>query len=134
MSDWKSRCVSAADAVSAVKPGDHVFVGSACATPRALVHALETREDGPSDVELVHFLTDGVVSELGGTPYTRYHHRVFFIGSDVRAVAKDGKVDYVPVSVAQVWRLLEFGRLPLDVAFLQVSPPDAEGRCSLGVS
>jgi acyl-CoA hydrolase/RimJ/RimL family protein N-acetyltransferase len=126
--------VSAEEAVQCVRAGDHVFVGTACATPRTLVRALEAREDWPSDVELVHFLTDGVVSELGGEPYTRYHHRVFFVGSDVAGVASQGKVDYVPISIAQIWRLLEFGRLPLDVAFLQVAPPDADGRCSLGVS
>src|SRR5262249_49393307 len=80
----------------------------------------------------VHFLTDGAVAELGGEPYTRYRHRVFWVGSDVKGVAPQGKVDYVPVSIAQVWRLLEFGRLPLDVAFIQVAPPDADGRCSLG--
>jgi acyl-CoA hydrolase/RimJ/RimL family protein N-acetyltransferase len=134
MDDWRSRCVSAEDAVAIVKPGDHVFVGSACATPRALVRALETSERWPADVQLVHFLTDGVVSQLGGEPYTRYQHRVFFVGSDVRQVASSGKVEYIPISVAQVYRLIEFGGLRLDVAFIQVSPPGADGMCSLGVS
>src|SRR5512143_2441412 len=134
MHDWRSRCVPPGQAVAVVRPGDHVFLGSACATPRTLIRALEAREDWPSDVELVHFLTDGAIPELGGEPYTRYHHRVFFVGTDVRGVAAQGKVDYIPVSIAQVWRLIEFGRLPLDVAFVQVAPPDGDGRCSLGVS
>jgi acyl-CoA hydrolase/RimJ/RimL family protein N-acetyltransferase len=58
----------------------------------------------------------------------------FFVGSDDRAAAADGAAEYVPVSLAQVPRLIENRRIPIDVAFIQVSPPDASGFCSLGVS
>jgi len=132
--DWRSRETSAAAAVAGIRPGASVFVGTACATPRTLVHALEASEERLADVELVHFLTDGVVPELGGDPYSRFRHRVFFVGTDVRPLVAEGKAEYVPISAAQVHRLIENGRLPIDVAFVQVAPPDAEGRCSLGVS
>ena len=69
---WRDRCVSAERAVSTIKPGSHVFVGSACATPRTLVHALETGRSFPSDVQLVHFLTDGVVPRSAEGARTRY--------------------------------------------------------------
>ena len=63
---------------------------------------------------------------------TRYRHRVFFVGSDVRDLAASGRLDYVPICLEEVPRLLASGRLPIDVALLQVSPPDARGFVSLG--
>ena len=131
---WRDRLVSASEAVAGVRSGDHVFVGTACATPRELVAALEDLDAPVSDLQLVHFLTDGVVPVYKGGPSTRFRHRVFFVGSDTRAFVEKGKVDYVPVSIAQVPRLIADGRIPIDVALIQVSPPDEEGNCSLGVS
>ncbi len=131
---WRSRVVTAEAAASTVKPGDRVFLGSACATPRRLVRALERLPDTPAGVRLFHFLTDGAVDELAGEPYTRFPHRVFYVGRDMRGIAPLGKLDYVPISVTRVPALLESGRLGVDVAFVQLSPPDEDGSCSLGVS
>jgi acyl-CoA hydrolase/RimJ/RimL family protein N-acetyltransferase len=134
--DWRDRQVSAAEAVSVVSPGDKVFVGSACATPRTLVDALE-RFKRPG-VVLVHFLTDRVGT--GAPPHTKYRHRVFYVGRDVRAlhdvraVRESGLVEYVPLSLEDVSRLFDSGQVPLDVAMVQVAPPDPDGTCSLGVS
>ncbi len=132
--DWRQRAVPAAEAVRAVRSGDHVYVGSACATPRRLIRALEDRDEPPSGVRYVHFLTDGAVPELPGGPYSRYRHRTFFVGSDMRALAGTGRLDYIPVPASQIHRLLTTGRIPVDVAMVQVAPPDGDGRCSLGVS
>src|ERR1700750_829020 len=85
-SGWTDRLVSAEEAVSVVRPGDQVFVGSACATPRSLVEALE-RLSRPG-VALVHFLTDRVGT--GDPPHTNYRHRVFYAGRDVRALHQSG--------------------------------------------
>ncbi len=134
MIDWKSRGVSAEEAVRSVRPGQRVFVGSACATPRTLIHALEDSDDPPAGVQLIHFLTDGAVPVYPGGPFTMFQHQVFFVGSDTRSVMSSGKIDYVPISVNQVHRLIENGRIPIDVAFVQLSPPDDKGYCSLGVS
>ena len=90
-------------------------------------------QPGQSDLEFVSFLTTSAV--LGETHAgTRYRHRTFFVGSDVRDLAGSGRLDYVPISLEEVPRLLASGRLPIDVAMLQVSPPDARGFVSLGVS
>src|SRR6516165_2257186 len=129
-SNWHDRVVSADEAVSVVRPGDKVFVGSACATPRSLVGALE-RLSRPG-VVLVHFLTDRVGT--GDPPRTRYRHRVFYAGRDVRALAESGWVDYLPMSLSDVPRLFRNGQIPLDVAMIQVAPPDPDGTCSLGIS
>ncbi len=127
---WHDRQVSALEAVSVVRPGDRVFVGSACATPRTLVDALEElRRPG---VVLVHFLAQGVGT--GDPPETGYRHRVFYVGTDVRALHDSNQVEYVPVSLPDVPRLFDNGQLPLDVALVQVAPPDPDGTCSLGIS
>jgi acyl-CoA hydrolase/RimJ/RimL family protein N-acetyltransferase len=134
--DWLDRQVSAAEAVSVVRPGDKVFVGSACATPRGLVEALE--QSKRPGVVLVHFLTDRVGT--GDPPHTNYRHRVFYVGrdvralQDVRALRESGVVEYVPLSLGEVPKLFRSGQIPLDVAMVQVAPPDPDGTCSLGVS
>jgi len=129
-SGWNDRLVSAEEAVSVVRPGDQVFVGSACATPRSLVEALERlRRPG---VALVHFLTDRVGT--GDPPRTNYRHRVFYAGRDVRALHQSGLVEYLPLSLGDVPELFRNGQIPLDVAMIQIAPPDPDGSCSLGIS
>src|SRR4051794_4701781 len=129
--DWHERQVAADEAVSVVQPGDKVFVGSACATPRTLVGALEElRRPG---VVLVHFLTTWMGT--GDPRKTAYRHRVFYVGTNERdLLGPTRKVEYLPLSLPDVPRLFENGQLPLDVAMVQVAPPDPDGTCSLGVS
>ena len=129
------KICTAGAAVVHVRPGDHVFVGTACATPRALTAALENVDYAPADVELVHFLTDHAVPHNAqGEATTRYRHRSFFVGNDMRAAVRQGLADYVPLSIARVPQLISIGRITVDVAFIQVSLPDAFGYVSLGVS
>jgi acyl-CoA hydrolase/RimJ/RimL family protein N-acetyltransferase len=129
---YRSRQVSAAEAVSLIRPGQRVFIGTACATPRVLVDALERLVHPPEGVELLHFLTDRV--GIGDPPATKYRHRVFYVGRDVRAMLGSGQVEYLPLSLADVPRLIQSGRMPIDVALVQVAPPDPDGTCSLGIS
>ena len=131
---WRDRAVTAQQALAGTASGDRVFIGTACATPRTLIEALEDASQPWSDLELVHFLTDGAVPVYNDKPFTRFRHRVFFVGSDTREMVKKGKADYVPISVSQVRHLIDIGRIPIDLALIQVSPPDEEGMCSLGVS
>ncbi len=130
-----AKLMNAADAVAQVRPGDHVFIGTACATPRVLVAALEALDYAPADVELLHFLTDHAVPhDAAGQATTRYRHRSFFVGEDMRAAVRQGLADYVPLSVARVPALIAIGRIQVDVAFIQVSLPDEFGYVSLGIS
>jgi acyl-CoA hydrolase len=85
-----------------------------------------------SGVVLVHFLTDRVGT--GDPPRTRYRHRVFYVGRDVRALGVSDWVEYLPLSLADVPKLFRNGQIPLDVAMIQVAPPDPDGTCSLGIS
>ena len=128
---WRERAVSPEEAVSGIRPGSRVFIGSACATPRALLAALEGDPDRPAGIELVHFLTDGAAAQPGTVGF---RHRAWYVGSDMRSVSDAGRLDYVPMSLAAVPQLLSAGLLSFDVAFVQVAPPDEAGICSLGVS
>jgi acyl-CoA hydrolase/RimJ/RimL family protein N-acetyltransferase len=130
--DWRNRLTSAAEAVSVVRPGDQVFIGSACATPRTLVDALEQLGSPPPGAALVHFLTDRVAGSV--SPTTNYRHRVFYVGRDVLALAESGQIEYIPVSLPDVPALFGNGRIPVDIALIQVAPPDEDGNCSLGIS
>jgi len=81
-----------------------VFLGTACATPRSLIRALESSEEKVFDVKLIHFLTDGAIPMKDGIPMTRFQHKVFFVGSDIREAIKKGKAEYIPISIAQLPR------------------------------
>ncbi len=122
------------EAVSVIKPGNQVFIGTACATPQKLVEALENLNPQLPDVTLLHFLTTGAVKHEQGKPLTRFRHKCFFVGSDVRLAAAQGLAEYIPISLTQVPKLFENRRIPIDVMMVQVTPPDAFGNVSLGVS
>ena len=122
---YASKRLTPEQAAELVKPGNRVFVGTACATPRTLIRALEQVRFTPPDVELIHFLTtDTIAHDAQGAPVTKYRHQCFFVGMDMREAVKRGQAEYLPVSIAAVPELFNIGRFPLDVAFIQVSPPD----------
>ena len=127
--DWRARAVTATDAVATIRAGEHVFIGTACATPRELVDALEALSPPPAGVVLTHFLTDRV-----GAEGTRYRHRVFYVGRDLRGLRDPTRLEYVPLSLPDLPALMNSGRMPVDVALVQVAPPDEAGMCSLGIS
>ena len=122
--------MTAAQAVELVRPGDRVWVGSACGTPRALLAALNDLPVPLPGVRLVHFLADGVTVD----GVARYPQEVLFVGSELRGLTRSGQVDYVPVSLSEVPSLVARGQHRVDVALLQVAPPDEQGMCSLGVT
>jgi acyl-CoA hydrolase/GNAT superfamily N-acetyltransferase len=131
---YSAKLVDAATAVRRVTRGSHVFIGSGCAEPQCLVAALAARGEELSDTEILHILT------LGVAPYTapkfsgRFRHNAFFIGANVRDAVLEGQADYTPVFLSEVPRLFRTGRVRIDVALIQVSPPDRSGHCSYGIS
>jgi len=132
---YARKVTSAADALATLPKGGHVFVGTASATPRHLTHTLETMPDPPADIELVHFITSGAVPhDAEGRATTRFRHRTFFVGTDMRAAVRQGLAEYVPMSIARVPELVRIGRIRVDAALVQVSPPDEFGYVSLGIS
>jgi acyl-CoA hydrolase/GNAT superfamily N-acetyltransferase len=99
-----------------------------------LLRALDALDPPPAGVQLVHFLTDGATGEGDQGDRNPFRHRAFYVGTDMRKLATSTRVDYVPISLAEVPRLVARGQLVFDTALLQVSPPNRAGMCSLGVS
>ena len=130
----RDKLTTVEKALARIRPGDHVFVGSACATPRTLLQGLEKVKRNLADVELFHFLTDGAAPSSENNHRDQLRHKIFFVGTDMREPVKQGLADYIPISITQVPLMLENGTLPVDVALIQTSMPDRHGFVSLGVS
>src|ERR1700687_5838735 len=126
--------VSAEDAVRHVRSGDRVFLHGAAATPAVLLDALVARAQTLENVEIVHMHADGPAPHVAAEMEGHLRHRALFIGPNVRDAVNCGRADFVPVFLSNIPYLFTSGALPLDVAFIQVSPPDQHGYCSLGTS
>ena len=129
---------TAAAAVQVVKSNDRVFLHSAAANPRHLVEALVARArsgEALSDVELCHLHLEGGCAYASDPALAPNFHGVnFFVGANQRQAVADGRSDFVPIFLSEVALLFRRGLMPLDVAFLSVSPPDRHDYCSLGPS
>src|SRR4030095_13678779 len=127
------KSVSPEQAIRAVRSGDHVFVGSGCAEPQSLVKALAA-DTRIADAEILHILTLGVAPYADPRFPGRFRHNAFFIGANVRDAVHQGEADYTPVFLHEIPALFRSGSVRVDVALIQVSPPDRAGSVSLGVS
>lgn len=130
---YRRKLTTPTDAVRCVSSGMRVYIHPGCAEPEVLVDSLMGRAPYVRDVEIVHILTYGrapyVAPELAG----HFRHNAMFIGGNVREAINDGRADYTPVFLSEIEALFESGQMPLDVALIQVSPPDDHGYCSFGV-
>lgn len=128
------KYISKEEAVGYVQSGNRVFIQGAAMTPKVLVNALSHRYKEIEDVELVHIHTEGEAL-YAQSPYKEsFKTNAFFVGSNVREAVNSTYGDYIPVFLSEIHLLFRRGYLPLDYAFIQVSPPDKHGFCSLGVS
>jgi acyl-CoA hydrolase len=128
------KIVSAENALSVLQSHQRVFIHSVAAAPQLLIRAMVTRADELRDVEIVHLHTEGEAPYAQPQYSDSFRTRALFIGANVRTAVAEGQADYVPVFLSEVPSLFRLGVLPLDVALIQVSPPDRHGFCSLGVS
>ena len=126
--------VTAEEAVRVIKSGDRVFVHSVAAAPQQLIKAMTARASELRDVEIVHLHTEGEAPYVAPEFAESFHTNVMFIGANVRSAIYTGEADYIPVFLSEVPALFRKKILPLNVAMIQVSPPDRHGFCSLGVS
>ena len=128
------RIVSPEEAVAGIKSRDQIYVQCAAAAPSFLLDALVARAPELHDVSMVHLHTEGPGPHLAPEMAPHFRHRALFIGPNARAAVNEGRADFVPVFLSDVPELFISGALPLDAVFVNVSPPDAHGFCSLGVS
>jgi len=126
--------VSAERALEKVRNGMRVFVGSGCAAPQQLVAALATRGPKLFDVEIIHIMTLGEAPYAGPEWLESFRHNSFFIGSNVREAVNSGLADYTPISLSDIPALFRKKKMHIDVALVQLSPPDGHGFCSYGVA
>ena len=131
--EWQSRAVSPAEAVSAIPSGGRVFVHGAAATPTPLLSALAERRD-IEGVTLYHLHTSGPAPFAEPEAAGRMRSVSFFVGQPLRKPVAEGRADFLPIFLSQIPGLFSSGRIPLDVALLHLSPPDRHGLCTLGTS
>ncbi len=129
---YQQRLCSASEAVSGIRSGDRVLVGSGCAHPELLVDAMVKLAGELSDVEVTHLLTLGRADYIRPEYQAAFRHNAFFIGGNVRNAVQSGLADYTPIFLHELPSLLRSSR-KVDVALLQLSPPDKHGFCSLGI-
>jgi acyl-CoA hydrolase len=132
-SDWKSRAVSAAEAASLVRSGTNAFIHGACATPTPLLEALCARHD-LAGVRLYHLHTAGPAPFAACGREKEFRSVSLFTGAPLRQAIAEDRADFVPIFLSDIPGLFRGGSVKLDAAFLQVSPPDRHGMCSLGTS
>jgi acyl-CoA hydrolase len=128
------RIVPPAEAVAGITSGDTIYVHGAAATPSVLLDALVARAPELRDVSVVHLHTEGPGPHLAPGLEAHFRHRALFIGPNARAAVNEGRADYVPVFLSDVPVLFERGLVPLDAVFVNATPPDGHGFCSLGTS
>lgn len=136
--DWQQKyedmIATPSHAISNIQAGQRVFIGTGCAEPTLLVAAMTKRAGSLADVELVQLITKGKAPYADKRFAECFTINSFYIGSNVRDMIQEGMGDYTPVLMSDVPGLLNSGMLPLDVALIQVTPPDSRGKVSLGIS
>ncbi len=121
-------------AATMIKSGDRVFLQGAAMTPNTLINAICERYQELNDVEIISIHTEGTVN-YAIPPYNRaFKINSCFVGGNVRNAVNTNKGDYIPIFLSEIHLLFRRNILPIDVALIQVSPPDIHGYCSLGVS
>jgi len=132
---YEERKRSLRNAFRKVKPGDTIYIGTGCAEPQYLVRSMVDHPEYFADTEILH-----LISLNESPPYTdpKYRHmfrlNTFFIGRAAREAVSRGDADYTPMFLSEIPKLIKTERLHIDVALIQVTPPDTFGNCSLGMS
>ena len=128
------KILRAEDAVSHIKRGSRVFIGTGCGEPQHLIKAM-VNDMALQDI-MVYQMLSSTFAQFVDDEYflRRFSLKLFFISGAMRKAAFEGKIDYIPTYLSQIPRLFYTRRIGLDVALIQVSPPDRFGYCSLGVS
>lgn len=130
---YTAKRLDAAQAVAAIRSGQRVYVHPGAAVPETLLAALVARAAELQDVEVVHLLTLGEAPYVSPQMEGHFRHNALFTGKNVREAVNAGRADFTPIFLSEIPSLFTSGKLPIDVALIQVSPPDEHGFVSLGV-
>jgi 4-hydroxybutyrate CoA-transferase len=132
--DYRARIVTPEEAVAVVRPGQRVYVHNGCSQPETLLRALVARADELRNVEIVHMATFGYADYALPRYEGVFRHNGLFVSGNVRQAVQEGRADYTPIFLSEIEGLIRSGAFPIDVAFLQCTPPDHYGYMSLGPS
>ena len=133
--DWRGKLVTADDVLQYIKPGMNIFIGSGTAEPRTLVKSLiESGLSDANDLEVIQLTSHSDFNSLKDLDYRKYRLKTFFSTWVSSEAVVAGSVDLIPARISQLPQIIKSNRIPIDVAFVQITPPDAAGYCSLGVA
>lgn len=130
---YTSHITTAEEAVKRIKSGDRVVVQHACGEPSYLLDAMVANADAYENVEIVHMVAMGQAAYAQPGMERHFRHNALFVGGSTRAAVSEGRADFTPCFFSDVPAFFE-STLPVDVALVTVTPPDENGKCSLGVS
>jgi acyl-CoA hydrolase/GNAT superfamily N-acetyltransferase len=137
--DWLNahcphKIVTAMHAVSKIRRGSRVFIGTGCGEPQSLIRAM-AQDETLQDIVIYQMLSETIAEYVEDDAFLRrFSLKLFFISYYMRKAAFEGKVDYIPAYLSQIPGMFNEKRIGLDVALIQVSPPDRFGYLSMGVS
>ncbi|OGL40750.1 MAG: 4-hydroxybutyrate CoA-transferase [Candidatus Schekmanbacteria bacterium GWA2_38_9] len=136
--DWpaiyRNKVTTPEKAVELIKSGNRIIIGSGCAEPQVLVKALNSLAPKLRNVEIISLLTTGIADYTHKQYQGIFRHNAFFVGTNTRDAVNDGRADFTPIFLSEIPKLFKNGTLSVDVALIQVSPPDEHGFCSFGIS
>lgn len=131
---YNERCITVNEAVEKIKSGDRIVFGHAVAEPGIIADALVGNKHRYHDVEIVHMVCMGKGEYCKPEMQEHFTHNSLFIGTNTREAVYEGRGDYTPCYFSEIPGLFRNGLMEIDVALVQVTPPDKHGYCSLGVS
>lgn len=136
--DWLVKyaemVVPADEAISRIKPEHKIFIGTGCGQPQILVDALLARADQLEDIEIIHLLTLSEPIFRHAELSQRFRINRFFSAEWAEDILQTRRGEHTPVFLSDIPKMFISGQLPIDVALIQVTPPNEQGMCSLGVS
>ena len=131
---YSDMIATPAQALAHLKAGQRVFIGTGCGAPQELIAAMTGRSRAVTNVEIIQLITKGDAPYADKKMSDSFAINAFFISSNIRDVIQDGFGDYTPILLSDVPKLFDSGSLPIDIALIQVTPPNDRGRVSLGIS
>ena len=133
--EWKKRVVSPEEALAKIRPGMNIFLGTGVAEPRTLVKELmASTAANLQDLTLIQLLSFGDTLSLEALKSNKYRLKTFFSGWVASESISAGRVDLIPSRFSAIPRLIRDRHIPVDAAFIQITEPDENGHCSLGVA
>lgn len=133
--ETSSRTVAPTKVMEQLKPGMNIFLGTGVAEPRTLVKALMDSDAwNVLDLQLLQLVSLGDAISLRAHHSQKYRLKTFFSGWEAHEAISSGLADFIPDRYYRIPRVIESGHIPIDAVFVQITPPNAAGYCSLGVS